>query len=1625
MREGHDDVLAQISAAWSRRYPRRASGGTWALTGFAYQFHVSILRLIQAHLAAASPSFDAATVEELSDVAIVGGDSLQVIQVKRRLTGPSLRAALAEVLSIVEVAEEIDPAWLAFLRFSVTAQTDASDSQRTVDAWLESMTDLTRRAWLREAVTLTIEPSPFVTILTLLHNEYQARDAVRLVERWVGDLTVDPSTAPRRIWSDLTELAQHPGNRPPGSILGEEDRAPAEVTVGRVLTGQQPRLRDLRSGSFARRDHRIAALTEEVRIWAEANPALEAGLRVLWMVGRSGSGKSVALMQTAAMLRLTFPGPIVWLGPEHRALPEAVRWATEIQRLSGEPVLLVVDDPYATSDASEIWRDAAGEVMREIETGDVDAIPLILACGPAEQARRLRDDHMGVVATTELELPEATDADWSELRSFYRARTTHEPPVVAHGDNILLVQAFFEWRERLTLPEFAQSFKQRVKQIDTDGSVEHYVTMLLASNRLYAGLSHEVSSAILDARGRDALSVLWDDDHLSAVPEESGGRPGVWLAHPHLSTAIYNSWFPANSAHHQRVAHLVEAWRLEREQDAGARSSLLGALARLGRADSADRETRIPDEELTEVLTIIWREEHSSDADLLAVLPTWVDLAATHRSIALDPDPRDVAIEEVELRPPALEGGQPPDLAVVLARHVARDLGGRGPRARRVLERMLVSAKERPEAWAVLAATVAGHSTSPSLADAYLDWIERNGESSLAATLAEHAARVEDRRQRVLSVYLAHSRPTAAWARVAAAVADRDPQDVITEQLRNDLPDWRSGHLLTAMLDRHRLRDPSLLRGWLRMHDRSPLAGSVLQAALSAGWAGDRLVGDAVRRSSLAAPLLAESISKADASSADRAVADGIQWLGRAVSPGWPEVWEACWARSTPGPDRDRLLEALAKALDGAALVSVRVRCWNVAVDRDLFVDQQEAWGIALARAAVGDRSWAAVFETAWSRWPEHRDVLLETAWRHLDHPAIDGFTWAAAWCALFTHLSSTGDAALHQRAAALGRRFLGRPVPARGFGRVWQELTGSGEPDDELRSLGRQALDGPPHADLIRVLVKLWRSARGDPHLTRIGADYMRTMGAHRGISYLATELLAHDPSPDVIQLGLALVATEHGNDGVPHIIEALDEAGAPTRDLVQAGCEFLRARPDHRGIGHVWLTLLRRAPTDPRLIEIGLWLVRQHPEGEIGEILERVADRLSPGERESIEAKALENPLTKTFEHLWPRAWEATPGDAHLVELGRRYLREVRHGDGFGYVWPRLWDHRKDAELREIGIAHLLANPTHRGFGHVFLPLWSQKANRPRIAGVGLDLLRTQLGHRAFGVVWKELWSDPDDPAIRIELSDLGARHIHSHPRHTAFTWIWLTLLRECPDRRADLIELGFSYLGIRPHLNGFVTVFEHLWSDPDLRNRLSPEGLAFVASGSARASHTWLLLDRHDPQAPGLRAAGLRLLAARSFQPQAFGQMWTRLATNATDPPDHAALRVGAEMLIETRPPDGSAASAWAYLFESDGLTPSLQAAGERIVAHNGHALPRSARSAFAAAGFDFPPPPTAPSTSWLWFTCCKCWEQTGAMAPDADRFTVRTTCHECEAYLVVRRRDGHVTVELDAPRPPSNR
>lgn len=660
--------LHHLKTAWEAAFPRQAAGGEHAIAGFHFQFLQVLLETVRGWLTLPPDRRGTPTVlaEWLSDiVSATGPDLVVVTQVKYTQGSGMVTTALADLWRIYRVASRVTPALLPRLRFRIlSARASLKDVDSAIRKWRAEDTaeDDTALNDFRSRLTAELQTDPEDDLLALLANEFRAERPLATVQAWLGRLLEAAGgadsyeRAAREIWEDLHELHRlQVARRATGAhVWTSQDRPPDGVREGRCLTGEQPLTSHLRDGYFAPRPGVFTPLADRAEAWIAQNPTARdesRRLQLFWIGGRSGSGKSVALLHVLALLHERGNGPILWLGNKVGNLPAAIRWAREVRR-PGQPVIIGIDDPYTPAvqgDAAAVWQEALAEIHESRESGDASSLPMVLCCGPTEQADRLRDEWSDDLIVVIDMLGREFSADIAELRTWYRERTGQAPPEVG-DENILLVQLFFQWRVGVPISEFARRFRRRINAADHSGGIEKAFARMLALNRLYVGYSREAFERGLTAEQRDLVARLRREQHLAEDPSDS--RPGLWLAHPHLADAIYTTWYPAVSSENVRQEHL-RAGILDALQSGASpaqQTAPLWALSRafVGPAGATELARRVGDANVQMLLEDTYQQLSRSGANMpLAHLPVWLQVRVLVNGIALTPDPVQEAISRI------------------------------------------------------------------------------------------------------------------------------------------------------------------------------------------------------------------------------------------------------------------------------------------------------------------------------------------------------------------------------------------------------------------------------------------------------------------------------------------------------------------------------------------------------------------------------------------------------------------------------------------------------------------------------------------------------------------------------------------------------------------------------------------------------------------------------------------------------------------------------------------------------------------------------------------------------------------------------------------------------------------
>nr|VFK51990.1 MAG: hypothetical protein BECKTUN1418D_GA0071000_101328 [Candidatus Kentron sp. TUN] len=686
--------LAELRRAWETDYSKSAAGGRLALSGFHYQFLSVLLESVRAWKRARDEQPDANAprvfTERLSDMVEAEENAIIVTQIKRSLTpGNKVKSALRDLWSVHTTALRETPDLLPKLHYRIQgARGDLDKIQAAIQRWTPSPSDTDgntepgRIERFLGKVRAEILVDPEEELLTLLANEFRDGDPLGKVRTWLGRLieaadggTEGYKNAATEIWNDLQGLRNTDKQYLRGIYFwAATDRPPDTVTAGAVLIGRRPLAHHLKEGFFAPREL-YPQLVERVTSWALADgeePDPSVRLRIFWIGGRSGCGKSVALLHVLAGLHEQGFGPILWLANQPKLLPDAVRWCRNFQGPERQP-LIALDDPYAPNaqENDALWDNALVELEDLRQQGNGEALPLIICCGPTEQAEQLEEDNGEHLRLDLFELPREQPDEIRALRGWYGMRTGKEPPALAQNADVLLVQLFFEWQTGKPIGEFAERLRERIRASDRKGILEGLLSHVLSLNRLYAGYPRaalDTKFHNMDVKLMDELHEAWNrllkEHHIAEYSKNN--RRGVWLTHPHLSNAIYEVWYPPKKKR-QRAEHLRTAIgdALNYGETLGKGTvplwSLSSALASDGDPPGEEIHRirgRIDGKETRNLLRKIHTERaRGTDGPMrISELPVWIQLRAQVPELQLSPDPIDTAIDRLEDADPTEQG---------------------------------------------------------------------------------------------------------------------------------------------------------------------------------------------------------------------------------------------------------------------------------------------------------------------------------------------------------------------------------------------------------------------------------------------------------------------------------------------------------------------------------------------------------------------------------------------------------------------------------------------------------------------------------------------------------------------------------------------------------------------------------------------------------------------------------------------------------------------------------------------------------------------------------------------------------------------------------------------------------
>lgn len=1352
------DIDAELEAfrtlrqAWSLK--RHAVGGLAAMAGFEFQLASALHVVVRQE---AQGDGGGTFVEVLSDF-VERDDGYLITQAKRTLTSAAFRSALEELWGVHRLAVECVPQLVPSLRYRVqAARRTLIDWPGSLDRWQPQDADPEILSVFKARVDVAVLPSPRLEAAKVLVEELREPDPFTLLDRTMARLLAAPGadldqvvdefrTTLRGLRVAASDVQRRFGiwsceDMPPDAVVHEEDDRRA------VRIGERLSIFDLREGRLANRSiyDRIERACEE-RLAGE-RPLYK--LPVFWISGRSGCGKSAALLHIASRLHAQNPDRLVlWLGQRPELVAPAMRWAGRMAT-EGQAVVLVLDDPF-TAERQSAFTRAVIDAQAEWEGLSAGAsgsarTPLLLCCGPTEQRSAAEDACAGQLDFDGFDMPQETEGDFAELAEWYGVRTGR--PVVPMDGNVLLVQQLFEWTKG-SIAEFAIRFRDRIRSFDaggTDGPVYDAVSSILALNRLYV----DYPSSELRRRQREhpelesALIQLQElEAHFEFTAQATGG---VRLTHPHLADAIYREWFARPTDRPWRKRHLAASLALDLATDERApevRHAPFWAISRLARErDGMGREmdpalrARIDliRTELREVLASIYRAGVVDGDHPVEDLPVWLALDRL-LDLRLDPSPAGRLVEAVDAIDEPVRGLRLSChwLLAEQGRFRERAVGS----VRNCLRRLAAWGDPAPwHDWAPLA----------------LDFVSREGADDLIDAISS------------LSDASPHLRGMSRLMNRLASDdgSPRARQIVLGWLQRTSDDEFGWGAVLTTVMEKHghcEVTD-ALSRGLLESgRDRVHWA-RVWSMRVDVGR------GDATTLRAL-----------------------GTRWLGLSEgsvggppsdTPGWDMIWRRLVESTGSGTQEERRLLMVGRE-------------WTEAAD-------------------VADERWTRVWPTAFVRSGNGlRAELIGMAAERLSSAPSELAGWSFVWCPAIDEARRSGDAPLTKRLESIGGEWLSAAdVEHLGWGFVFDKLIASVDPEVR-RSAGRSGVgwlheSSGEHRSWAHVWLAL---VDGGDHAS---ADLMRERGLawlrrappeHPGWSRVAGFLMEHG-SPAMVDaardLTTAWLLRQEGHAGWRPVIaswmatEPSDEErrafhrhcaeqlgrrdlnselwlrmwlGArksrfPTADLVHFAVEFLVAG---RGSESIRASLCAYAlewcsnrEHRQALVAAGMAIIRSDAiERSWTNLWEGLAKRAGKDDRPELLDAASSWLLTNGLGHeRWDRILVRARG------LDRQFTR--RDGIACGMTgwlrgqsdperWIKVWSLHPDREgaLRDREVLTHGAAVASRVLDHgawfdlcALVLSRTEGDTRERVLRAGRSWLDGPTGRYGFGQLWRAVWA------------------------------------------------------------------------------------------------------------------------------------------------------------------------------------------------------------------------------------------------------------------------------------------
>lgn len=315
-------------------------------------------------------------------------------------------------------------------------------------------------------------------------------------------------------------------------LLGIEDfHVAGDNGLKPLVVGFRPSLTMLRDRQYMPRpEHLTNAQRALTQLFGDRAQNSYQELDVFWITGRSGSGKSVLLLQL--MEKMVREGRrVVWLDDDAAVLLPLLKILHPDSSAPKNLDLIFIDDLYTPQGQQVLDIDA---IRRLVGSAPEQQWPIVVTCGPPEFERQFeRDASREGINVHSWRLPPVLPEEATNLHQWFldRMGANVETGRAFEQSEGLIVSMTFEIRHGRLEP-FARRFRDRLQASRLDDCLR----VPLALNRLYI----MTPTSWLDQSEWERLDELNRDADFSVL-ESAHGSSYLRLTHPHISDSIYRA----------------------------------------------------------------------------------------------------------------------------------------------------------------------------------------------------------------------------------------------------------------------------------------------------------------------------------------------------------------------------------------------------------------------------------------------------------------------------------------------------------------------------------------------------------------------------------------------------------------------------------------------------------------------------------------------------------------------------------------------------------------------------------------------------------------------------------------------------------------------------------------------------------------------------------------------------------------------------------------------------------------------------------------------------------------------------------------------------------------------------